>query len=68
MQQHNWHTSGLHMFELIPIEGNELVCKLITYKWKNQGWAFASLEAVFFKDANAKKEYVKDLVKKYNRD
>lgn len=61
-------TIGLYGFELVPMEGNELVCKLITYKWKNQEWAFASLEAVFFKDANAKKEYVKDLVKKYERD
>ena len=61
-------TTGLYGFELVPIEGNELVCKLITYKWKNQEWTFASLEAVFFKDANAKEGYVKDLKKKYNRD
>ena len=61
-------TTGLHMFRLVPIEGNELVCKLITYRWKNQEWAFASLEAVFFKDANAKKEYIVKLVKKYERD
>lgn len=61
-------TAGLHMFRLIPIEGNELVCKLITYKWKNQEWEFASLEAVFFKDANAKKEYIVKLVKKYKKD
>ena len=59
-------TAGLYGFELVPIEGNELVCKLITYKWEKQEWAFTSLEAVFFKDANAKKEYVKKLMKKYN--
>lgn len=61
-------TAGLHMFRLIPIEGNELVCKLITYRWKNQEWAFASLEAVFFKDTNAKEEYIVKLVKKYKKD
>lgn len=61
-------TAGLHMFRLIPMEGNDLVCKLITYQWKNQEWVFVSLDAVYFKDANAKEEYIKDLVKKYNRD
>lgn len=56
------------MFKLIPIEDNKLVCKLITYKWENQEWTFASLDAVYFKDANAKEEYVRNLVKKYNKD
>ena len=61
-------TFKLHAFKLTPFMGNELVCKLITYRWNGNGWQFKSLEAVFFKDANAKKEYIVKLVKKYERD
>lgn len=66
MQQHNWHTSGLHMFELIPVEGNELVCKLITYRWNGDGWKFQSLEAVFFKDTETKEKYIQKLLRRCN--
>ena len=66
--QRNWHTSGLHMFQLIPIEGNELVCKLITHRWNGNGWSFESLEAVYFKDAQAKKTYINKLIKEYSHD
>lgn len=68
MQQHNWHTSGLHMFELTPVEGNELVCKLATYRWNGNGWNFVSLEAVYFKDSETKKNYIKTLLRRYSND
>lgn len=61
-------TSGLHAFELTPFMGNELVCKLITYRWNGDGWSFKSLEAVYFKDMAAKEEYLANLVRRYNHD
>lgn len=66
MQQHNWHTSGLHMFELIPVEGNELVCKLSIYRWNGDGWKFESLEAVYFKDSETKENYIRDLLRRFS--
>lgn len=63
--QHNF-TSGLHMFELTPIEGNELVCRLAIYRWNGNGWSFKSLEAVYFKDSKAKETYINKLIKEYN--
>lgn len=65
--QRNWHTSGLHMFELTPVEGNELVCKLAVYRWNGDGWQFKSLEAVYFKDSKTKEEYIKTLTRRYSR-
>ena len=66
--QRNWHTSGLHMFELTPIEGNELVCKLSVYRWNGDGWSFESLEAVYFKDSETKENYIKTLIRRFNHD
>lgn len=68
MQQLNFHTAGLHAFELTPVEGNELVCKLATYRWNGDGWNFVSLEAVYFKDSEAKENYISALLRKYNHD
>ena len=68
MQQSNTFTSGLHMFELTPFMGNELVCKLTVYRWNGDGWQFESLEAVFFKDTETKENYIKALLRKYNYD
>lgn len=65
MQQPKF-TSGLHMFELIPFMGNELVCKLVTYRWNGNGWSFESLEAVYFKDSKTKEEYINSLLKEFN--
>jgi hypothetical protein len=62
------YTAGLHMFELIPFMGNELVCKLITYRWNGDEWTFKSLEAVYFKDSETKEKYVKILLRKYNHE
>lgn len=60
------NTAGLHMFELTPFMGNELVCKLSIYHWNGDGWTFQSLEAVYFKDTQAKEHYIKSLLRKYN--
>lgn len=60
------YTSGLHAFKLTPFMDNELVCKLITYRWNGDGWSFESLEAVYFKDSKAKEDYVNKLLKEYN--
>ena len=60
------NTAGLHMFKLTPFMGNELVCKLSIYRWNGDGWQFKSLEAVFFKDTETKKEYIKKLIKEFN--
>lgn len=68
MQQLNNFTSGLHMFELTPVEGNELVCKLITYRWNGDGWIFKSLEAVYFKDTQAKGKYISKLLRRYENE
>lgn len=65
MQQLSY-TSGLHMFELTPVEGNELVCKLAIYRWNGDGWRFEGLEAVYFKDAQAKEEYINKLLRRYS--
>lgn len=54
------------MIELIPFMGNELVCKLITYRWNGDGWQFKSLEAVYFKDLKAKEEYLANLLRRLN--
>lgn len=62
------YTAGLHMFELIPFMGNELVCKLITYRWNGDGWSFESLEAVFFKDTETKEEYITTLLRRFSHD
>lgn len=59
-------TTGLHAFELIPFMDNELVCKLITYRWNGDRWSFQSLEAVFFKDTETKEEYINSLLKEFN--
>ena len=59
-------TTGLHAFELTPFMGNELVCKLSIYRWNGDGWKFQSLEAVFFKDTETKKNYISMLLRKYN--
>ena len=59
-------TVGLHAFELTPFEGNELVCRLATYRWNGDGWQFESLEAVFFKDTETKEKYIKKLIKEFN--
>lgn len=59
-------TAGVHMIRLIPFEGNELVCKLVTYRWNGDGWSFRSLEAVYFKDTQAKEEYIKKIIKEFN--
>lgn len=56
------------MFELIPFMGNELVCKLAIYRWNGDGWNFVSLEAVYFKDSEAKENYISALLRKYNHD
>jgi hypothetical protein len=48
--------------------GNELVCKLITYRWNGDEWTFKSLEAVYFKDSETKEKYVKILLRKYNHE
>ena len=61
-------TAGLHAFKLTPFMGNELVCKLAIYCWNGDGWQFKSLEAVFFKDTEAKKNYISMLLRKYNHD
>lgn len=61
-------TVGLHAFKLTPFEGNELVCKLAIYRWNGDGWTFQSLEAVFFKDAETKKNYIKSLLRRYSND
>lgn len=68
MQQPKFHTSGLHAFKLTPFMGNELVCKLATYRWNGDGWRFESLEAVYFKDTQAKETYINKLIKEYNHD
>ena len=56
---------GVHMFKLTPFMGNELVCKLITYRWNGNEWQFKSLEAVFFKDTETKEKYVSMLLRRY---
>ena len=61
-------TAGLHVFELTPFMGNELVCKLSIYRWNGDGWTFKSLEAVYFKDLKAREEYLANLVRRYNHD
>jgi hypothetical protein len=61
-------TAGLYAIELIPFMGNELVCKLTIYRWNGDGWSFKSLEAVFFKDAEAKETYINKLIKEYNHE
>ena len=61
-------TTGLHMFELTPVEGNELVCKLSIYRWNGDGWVFKSLEAVYFKDNETKKRYIQKLLRRYSND
>lgn len=61
-------TAGLHAFELIPFMGNELVCKLTTYHWNGNGWAFESLEAVYFKNNESKEEYIQKLLRRYSHD
>ena len=66
MQQSKLYTSGLHAFKLTPFMGNELVCKLAIYRWNGDGWRFESLEAVYFKDAQAKETYINKLIKEYN--
>ena len=60
------YTSGLHMFKLTPFMGNELVCKLTVYRWNGNEWQFESLEAVNFKDTQAKEEYITKLRKYYD--
>lgn len=65
MQQLNSFTSGLHMFELTPFMGNELVCKLAIYRWNGDGWTFESLEAVYFKNSKAKESYIQKLLRRY---
>lgn len=67
MQQLSF-TAGLHMFELTPFMGNELTCKLSIYRWNGDEWQFESLEAVYFKDSETKKEYINNLLRKYNHD
>lgn len=59
-------TAGVHMFKLIPFMGNELVCKLSIYRWNGDGWKFESLEAVYFKDTQAKREYIQKVLRRYN--
>jgi hypothetical protein len=59
------YTAGLHMFELTPVEGNELVCKLSIYRWNGDGWKFKSLEAVYFKDSETKENYIRDLLRRF---
>ena len=59
-------TAGLHAFKLTPFMGNELVCKLVTYRWNGDGWTFESLETVFFKDTETKERYIKKLIKEFN--
>ena len=61
-------TTGLHMFELTPVEGNELICKLAVYHWNGDKWAFKSLEAVYFKDNETKKKYITDLLRRFSHD
>jgi len=68
MQPNNKFTAGLHMFKLTPFMGNELVCKLAIYRWNGDGWKFQSLKAVFFKDAEAKKNYINNLLRRYSND
>lgn len=59
-------TAGLYAFELTPFMDNELTCKLSIYHWNGDGWTFQSLEAVYFKDTQAKEHYIKSLLRKYN--
>lgn len=61
-------TCGLYAFKLTPFMGNELTCKLAIYRWNGDGWAFQSLEAVFFKDAETKENYIKKLLRRYSHD
>ena len=61
-------TAGLHMSELTPFMGNELICKLAIYRWNGDGWSFESLEAVYFKDSKTKEEYINKLIKEYSHD
>ena len=61
-------TAGLHMFELTPFMGNELVCRLAIYRWNGDGWKFQSLEAVYFKDSKAKENYIQKLLRRLNHD
>lgn len=58
-------TAGLYAFELTPFMGNELVCKLATYRWNGDGWSFQSLEAVFFKDTQTKEIYIAKLLRRF---
>ena len=58
-------TAGLHAIELIPFMGNELVCKLTIYRWNGDGWSFKSLEAVYFKDSEAKENYIQKLLRRF---
>lgn len=53
------------MIKLTPFMGNELVCKLTTYRWNGDGWKFESLEAVYFKDSETKETYIKKLLRRY---
>ena len=62
------YTAGLHMFELTPIMGNELVCKLAIYRWDGDEWSFKSLEAVYFKNSKTKEEYITDLLRRFSHD
>ena len=62
------NTAGLHMFKLIPFMGNELVCKLATYRWNGDGWQFESLEAVFFKDTETKTNYIQKLLRRFQNE
>jgi len=59
-------TAGLYAIELTPFMGNELVCKLTIYRWNGDGWSFKSLEAVYFKNAQAKGEYINNLLRRYS--
>ena len=65
MQPNNKFTAGLHMFELTPFMGNELVCKLAIYRWNGDGWTFKSLETVFFKNTEAKEKYISMLLRRF---
>lgn len=68
MQQLNTFTAGLHMLKLTPFMGNELACKLSIYRWNGDGWAFKSLEAVYFKDNETKERYITALLRRYAND
>lgn len=61
-------TAGLYAFELTPFMDNELTCKLSIYRWNGDGWSFESLKAVYFKDTQAKKDYIKILLRRYNHE